>query len=111
MSQKTLKVRLDPSKNPPVQVDPIVLGRRKMFWKPEDNPRNFDFVDIDFSSPGAPNPFTKKPIKPDKVSASNDTKLQGDFEYTITVRDENGQEYTSTAVQAPSSGGKPVIRN
>jgi len=108
MADKKIDVYLDTTRNPQVQVDPIVLGRSKMEWRRESDSPDFDFVNIDFDPSGA---FTLKDIKPQKIEVSNSLAV-GDYEYTLTVRSAaNGDLYSTTESGPPAPGDRPVIRN
>ncbi|HKJ18219.1 MAG TPA: hypothetical protein VJ984_12770 [Xanthomonadales bacterium] len=115
MANKTIYVRLDITDNPAVQVDPVVLGRAKMKWRPEGDGDDFEFVNIDFDPS---DPFTLTKLRPGKINVDNNlapnppTPVDG-FEYTITVRDDNGDLHTTTETSGgpPAPGDRPVIRN
>jgi len=108
MADKTIHVYFDTTKNPPVQVDPIVLGRSKMKWRKEDSSQDFTFKNIDFD-PSEPFSLTK--VDDDKIDADN-TLAPGDFKYTLTIEASDGTLYTTTeAAPPPGAGDKPVIRN
>lgn len=107
MSEKTVYVFLDTALNPPVQVDPCVLGRRKMKWRMEPGSANFRFVNIDFDPS---DPFTVDKLKDDKLDVTN-SLAPGHFKYTLTVEADDGTLYTTTESTPPAPGDKPVIRN
>lgn len=105
---KKVDVSLDLSKNPKVRIDPIVLGKATITWERESGSPYFDFVSINYNPGGA---LSSKDVKAQKITVDNDTSHSGDHDYIITVRDESGDEYDSTYIDAPPTGDKPVIRN
>lgn len=102
---KTLRVRLNTGGNPQVQIDPIILGERKLKWRAKKGTTKFDFVGIS----GLPGSFTTTKQTATRISVTNGM-LTGDYEYTVAV-EAGGVTYTSTATVPPASGGRPVIRN
>jgi hypothetical protein len=108
MARKTLRVSLNTNLNPAVRVDPVVYGTKKMRFKPHKKSSNFTFADIQFPNPNSP--FNKKSLKSDEIKVDNG-KNSGDWEYILTVIDDQGQPHTSTTAGGPPAGGKPVIRN
>lgn len=102
---KTLRVVLDPTADPQVQVDPIVLGQPKLKWRRNSDSMEFDFVGIS----GLPASFVTTKSTRKKINVTNGM-VAGDYDYIIAVR-AGGVTYTSTVAAPPASGPKPVIRN
>jgi hypothetical protein len=104
---KTLYVYLNTAANPPVQVDPVVLGRSKLKWRKEDEDQDFEFKSINFNPSG---PFSDKEVEDDKINVKNDGTA-GDYKYTLIVETSDGTQYSTTEAGPPAPGDKPVIRN
>ncbi len=102
---KTLRVNLNTSADPQVQIDPIVLGKPKLKWRKDKSSPDFEFVGIS----GFPESFTTTKNTKKKINVTN-SMIKGDYEYTVAV-EAGGVTYTSTASVPPTTGGRPVIRN
>jgi hypothetical protein len=102
---KTLRVTLNPASDPPVLIDPIVLGKPKLKWRREPDTMEFEFVGIS----GFPDSFATTKATKKKINVT-DGMVPGDHEYVVAVK-VGEVTYTSTATVAPTTGGRPVIRN
>jgi serine protease len=100
MTDKTVHVFLDTSLNPPVQVDPCVLGRAKMKWRMEPGSANFKFVNIDFDPS---DPFTIEKRKDDKLNVAN-SLAPGNYKYTLTVEARRRHAVHDDGGNAPGAG-------
>ena len=109
MTDQVIYVSLDTSKDPKVQVNPVVLGKPKIKWRVDsDSPESFKFHSLVFDNPA---PFTQKKFEDHKINVDDDMSGVGtEYPYTLTVEDDNGNQYTTTKA-ALNPGDKPVIRN
>jgi len=109
MTDQVIYVSLDTSKDPKVQVNPVVLGKPKIKWRVDtDSPESFKFKSLVFDYPA---PFTEKKFEDHKINVDDDmSTAEPEYPYTLTVVDDNGDEYNTTTDEMVP-GDKPVIRN
>jgi hypothetical protein len=102
---KTVYVTLEIKEDPPVRVDPVIRGDKKMKWRQHDDSVEFDFVDLT----GLPDSFKKTKKTKRKIDFKDDMD-PGDYAYTITV-EYKGVRYSTTPSKLSAADRKPVIRN
>lgn len=124
MATVIIYVSLDTSANPPVILknsggnsarDVTAASGDTIKWQKQDNNDKFDISSLAPTGVGeafsAPNAGGSGQWLTSEFYPPLGDPAGTDYPYTLTVTDEDGEQYTTTATEDAPDPGRPVIRN